>query len=780
MKPRPPYRAATVVGFAVLLGYVFSLAPSVTFWDAGEFIGAMKTLGIPHPPGTPLFVMLGHVWGNLIPVGEFAWRTNLMSATFSAAGAAFWFLVLHEILVAVAGEEDANRVWRIAGAAAGAIIAAFTFTNWQNSNETEVYAVAGFIIALCSWLCLRWRSARGTDREPKILLLIAYLLGVSIANHLLALLAGPAVILFLMSVLRHDPAADPLQRRREWGYAAVFAGLWALLLGAGLGSPTLILLGGLAFVGALVVAVPAGALPFAIVALLVAAVGVTPYLFLYIRSGQHPMLNEAAPSTWSSLLAMVRREQYGIRTPFDDPTQYHGPENPGRNLTLIGLQLANYFQYFDWQWAKSWATTVADFPLRTLITLVAGFLGLQGLFVHRRADRSSWWLLFGMFLVTGLGLVAYMNFKPGYSLAWKLYPDQEQHEVRERDYFFVISFVIWALWIGVGLTQLGRALAARLSDKARAAALGVLALALVPPILNFKEADRGHGPDARLPGDFAYDLLNSVPPYGILFTYGDNDTFPLWWAQEVEGIRPDVAVVCIALARTEWYMAQMRTWPVRPFDEARAPAYWRGRNPQPPTRPLHTMTNDDIARAVPQLLPRDAEIAIGPYRTTLKANSPLYPEDFLKIRVLQQNFGHRPIVWGLTAAGQYYGLDPIIVQRGLGLNAETGPIDSTQMNRELGQMFRAAVDLKATEKLAYEVYRYGHLLDADHGELETTARGIAATLAVPFTQLASDAEARQDFLAMVKHLERAARLWSNPSVVQGLAEARKRLPTNRK
>src|SRR6185295_8346370 len=180
---------------------------------------------------------------------------------------------------AVAGEEDDNRAWRIGGAAAGAIIAAFSFTNWQNSNETEVYAVAGFIIAFCSWLCLRWRAARGTEREPKILLLIAYLLGVSIANHLLALLAGPAVILFLVSVLRHDPAADPLQRRREWGYAAVFAGLWALLLGAGLGSPTLILLGGLAFAGALVVAVPSGALPFAIVALLVAAVGVTPYLF---------------------------------------------------------------------------------------------------------------------------------------------------------------------------------------------------------------------------------------------------------------------------------------------------------------------------------------------------------------------------------------------------------------------------------------------------------------------------------------------------------------------
>ena len=192
------------------------------------------------------------------------------------------------------------------------------------------------------------------------------------------------------------------------------------------------------------------------------------------------------------------------------------------------------------------------------------------------------------------------------------------------------------------------------------------------------------------------------------------------------------------------------------------------------------MTDQEIAAAVPQLLGRDAQLAIGPYRTTLKANSALYPEDFLKIRVLQQNYGRRPIVWGLTASGQYYGLDPAIVQRGLGLTAESGAVDTTAANRGLGQMFRAAVDVESTRRLAYEVYRYAALLDADHGELESTSRGIAATLAVPFTQLATEAESREDFASMVKHLERAARLWSNPSVVQGLAEARKRIPTNSK
>ena len=122
--------------------------------------------------------------------------------------------------------------------------------------------------------------------------------------------------------------------------------------------------------------------------------------------------------------------------------------------------------------------------------------------------------------------------------------------------------------------------------------MALFLVALIPPALNWREASRSSGADRTLAADLAYNLLNTTPPYGILFTYGDNDTFPLWWAQEVAGIRQDVTVVCLALAQTDWYMRQLRDNPIRDFDEAAAPAVWQGLHPVKPTWALHSMTDD--------------------------------------------------------------------------------------------------------------------------------------------------------------------------------------------
>jgi hypothetical protein len=547
-----------------------------------------------------------------------------------------------------------------------------------------------------------------------------------------------------------------------------------------------------AFLAALVYVGTTGELAFGLLLLGVALIGVTPYLYLFLRSGQNPMLNEAAPATWDALLAVIRREQYEMRTPWDDPTVRHGPGNPGRSLTIIGLQLVNYLQYFDWQWAKSVPGGISlpggQLPFRTFFTLAFLGLGLKGMAAQWRADRSGSWLLGTLWLTTGLGLVAYMNFKPGFSVGYDRFPGGDDHEVRERDYFFVVSFVVWSLWAGLGLLTLVRDWLGRLAARPagdssarpparpsafRLAPLALFLFALVPFALNFRQADRRNGPDARLAGDFAYDLLNSVPPYGILFTFGDNDTFPLWWAQEVEGIRRDVTVICLALAETDWYMRQLRDNPIRPFEEDKAPAIWKGLRPIAPTWPLHTMTDQEIQRAVPQIIEKTVPVPIGPYQTKIDSNTVLYGKDFLSLRVIQQNFGRRPLAWGLTAAGSTYGLDRFVLQRGLAIMLEPVPVDSANPAYDYRRLMGAPLDASVTERLMTETYRYAELLARPKRPLENTASGIASTLGLPFTQLAFAVEARGDTARMLAYLERAAKLSSNPAVMAALEQLRK-------
>ncbi len=662
------------------------------------------------------------------------------------------------------------------GAAAAAIIGAFAFTNWQNSNETEVYAVGTFMIAASCWLALRWRASRGTRRAPIYLLLIVYLQGLSVANHLLALLVGPAVIGFIFFTLRSAPAPDALERRHEWAKLAAMAGIWALLIGTGLGNAQLLLLGALCFAVAAIFAVTAGAGGFAAIALLLAVVGVSPYLFLYVRSAQHPMVNEAAPATWEALLAVIRRAQYPPRGPLDDPTVAHGAGNPGRSLTIIWLQIQNYFLYWLWQFGKSSVLAV-----QALVFAAFFGLGVRGSLAQRKLDRGAWWLLLLLWLVTGIGLVAYMNFKPGFSLGYAkdLFPDPNNHEVRERDYFFVVSFVVWGLWAGIGLWTLVAGAARRQGGKAGGVPLAaaLFLLALVPPVLNWREASRSAGADRTLAADLAYNLLNSVPPYGILFTYGDNDTFPLWWAQEVAGIRRDVTVVCLALAQTDWYMRQLRDNPVRDFDEAAAPAVWQGLNPVKPTWPLHTMTDAEVASAStsPILIDSTMTLPVGPVVATLKAQTVLYPNDIVSLRIIQQNVGRRAVVWSLTTGDNYEGLRAYVVQQAMGFRLNSVLPDSTQPGISLGGIGNVAVDMPLTQRLAWETYRYGYLLTGTTDRLESTAASMASSLSIPFTILAYHADAVGDTAAVVKNLERAEQIAPNEAIRSALAAYRSHL-----
>ena len=170
-------------------------------------------------------------------------------------------------------------------------------------------------------------------------------------------------------------------------------------------------------------------------------------------------------------------------------------------------------------------------------------LGLLGMFFHFKRNKPDAWVVLSFFLLTGLAIVIYLN--------------QYPYQPRERDYAYTGSFYAFAIWIGFGVLFLYDLLSKKAATMG--IALGSTALSLVVPGIMAKEGWNDHDRSLRtLSRDVAIDYLQSCAPNAVLFTNGDNDTFPLWYAQEVEGIRTDVRVINLSLLQTDWYIKQMR------------------------------------------------------------------------------------------------------------------------------------------------------------------------------------------------------------------------------
>jgi len=738
---------------------VITLAPTVTLWDAGEFITAAKVLGVPHPPGTPLFVLVGHLWGAVMPIGSYAWRLNLMSACFSAAGAGCLFLVAHRLL------QDEAPWLRLGGAAAAAILSAFTFTGWQNSNETEVYTFATFSIAAICWLCLRWRDVRATARAPHILLLIIYIAALSVGNHLLALLAGPAVSLFMLHTLRTLPAAEPADRQMEWAEWGAVTALWFMLVAVGLGSTTLLILGGVALAAAAAWCLVTGSRAFPLVAIGIAAVGVSIYGFLYIRAGLHPVLNEADPETWKNLVAVIRREQFGSRGLLDNPMFFPGPDNPGRTLAMFGQQLLSYFNYYSWQWARALPPVVM-----VTVALIFATLGSLGFWFISRRDRGITWLLGVLWLVTGIGLVVYMNFKAGFSIFWNLYPSMDQHEVRERDYFFVVSFQVWGMFAAFGLVGLLRMVSRPVVLRVGAAAAALIVV--LPFAANFQAATR-RGADAMVARDFAFNLVQSVEPYGVLFTYGDNDTFPVWYLQEVEGVRQDVTLINLSLANLDWYLSQLASRQTRPFDPARAPAMYRTLvPPKPPDGPVLRLTPQEIEGLQPVRMSDAGMFRAGNFELPVRKGQILRTNDQVILYTIAQYLpAARPVTFGVSSGrGSWLGLDPHLAFQGLVFKVV--PRADT-VHRFLRGVQGTMVDSTRTRVLVDSVFLFGKLFAPDSLELEPAAQQVATSFSAAWLELGNAAVARGDQPRALYYLRRSYHL--NPS--KSLAAVLRRIET---
>jgi MFS family permease len=193
-------------------------------------------------------------------------------------------------------------------------------------------------------------------------------------------------------------------------------------------------------------------------------------------------------------------------------------------------------------------------PSRNVYYLLPFLLGVAGLVWHLNRDRKNWFNIFLLFIMTGLAIVIYLN--------------QSPNQPRERDYAYTGSFYFFSVWIGLGVMWLYELLSGKLGEKVAAPLAGAVCFAAVPLIMGTQNWDDHDRSGRYLARDVAANYLNSCAPGAILFTNGDNDTFPLWYAQEVEGIRRDVRVANLMLLNTDWYIDQMKR---RTYESAALP-----------------------------------------------------------------------------------------------------------------------------------------------------------------------------------------------------------------
>jgi hypothetical protein len=624
--PQPSYGIAAGVTLLVLALYAITLAPTTAMWDASEYITAAYIMGIPHPPGNPLFILLGRV-ASLVPVSNVAARINFLAAMCSALSAGIWFLIAERVLT----HWSALKWTRVVAAVVAAILAATAFTVWNQSVVNEkVYTVSLAFFAVVSWLTVRWCDDPDGRVADRLLVVIAYLIALGYTNHPAGFLVGPAVI---AAVLARRPRT--LLR-------------WRLML---------------SLVGAL-------------------ALGMTPFAVEPIRAAWHPALNEGETTGCA--------ERIGFSCTFSSTTakrlmdhvnrvQYGKPDLSVRQAPF-SAQVGMWWLYFKWQWLRDAHGDAQN--MQRVLAVVFLALGVIGGVTHWKEDRASFWFFGPLVVTVTAALIYYMNFKYGASQAPGL--TDVAREVRDRDYFYLWSYSTWSVWAAIGLATAWRALASAMTgpeSRRWLVASPVLALGLVPLLGNWSEASRAGETTAR---DWAHDLLNSVEPYGVLVTLGDNDTFPLWYAQEVEGIRPDVTVAVTSLLNTDWFPRGLRMRVQPTYDAAKGPAVYRTQSWPKPNTPVFSLTNAELD-AVPEYIDvRTPQLfQHGGIRAVVDPRKLEYGVptrgDLMVLQLIKDNVGVRPIYIARTSGNyvQAMGLSSYALQQGLAVKIMPSPVTAS-------------------------------------------------------------------------------------------------------
>jgi heme exporter protein D len=458
---------------------------------------------------------------------------NLLSAlaTATAGGVTAWLFARPR----GQGDADATTDARAWGAVAAALAAGLMASAWSNATETEVYAIA-LLHAVLLLACADRAGEEEGRAGTRWTALTAYLILLAPAVHLSVLVTAPAAI---MLAARDDAGRWRVAR------AVALIGVVVVAAGVGRGAWPLVAIGALLVIGSALGQAKRSGMARVATFVALAVVASSAVLIMLVRARHDPALNQGDPSTLPALADVVARRQYDVAGLW-----------PRR--APVWLQLANVMQYVDWQAALGWGRGVFTTPARVAATVVFVLLGGVGARALRRRSRRLGDATLMLLLCGTLGVAVYLNLRAGASLGWGILPVSAPHEARERDYFFVYGFWAWGCLAGCGALAFVRA--------KRWPAWSAVGVALLPLVGNWSVMNRRE-PERDAARRVAHAILESAPRNAVLFLAGDNDSYPLWYAQEVEGLRRDVFPVTMPLLSAEWYDDQVarRTrlrWPV--------------------------------------------------------------------------------------------------------------------------------------------------------------------------------------------------------------------------
>jgi hypothetical protein len=657
--------------------YLLTVEPTVSFWDCGEFILSAFRLQVGHPPGAPLFLMVGRI-ATLFAGGDTskaALMINILSAICSAFAIMFLFWTITHLVRRVFTrniELESKHIPAIIGSGLlGAMAYTFSDTFWFSAVEGELYAVSSLVTGLVFWGMLKWEEEADEPTSGRWIILIAYIMGLGLGIHRLNLLILP-VLVFVFYFKKYEVTLKGVIKTL---LLSVFL-LWLMVFVLMPGVPKVAEWFELFFVNVLGLPYNTGLLVF--IAVLIAGlimgiryslkskrvilnyimtcftvilIGYSSYAMIMIRSSAKPPMNQNNPSDVFSLSYYINMQQYGSSPKFYGPyysapvtdvknviagynkvegkyKPYYRPEYgynkefetvfprmysieadhqpeyeywgriKGRKYTVssgsgretvvcptFGENLRfflryqtgfMYLRYFMWNFAGrqndiqgngnimygNWISGIkfidkarlgdlenlpADLksnPGNNKYYFLPLLIGIAGIFWQYKRDRNGFWPVLAFFLMTGLAIIIYLN----------QYPNQP----RERDYAYAGSFYAFTIWIGMGYMLLYELLQKLVNHKISAIITLVILLAACPVILateNWDDHDRSGRYTAR---DIGANYLKSCAPNSILFTYGDNDSFPVWYVQDVEEVRTDVRVANLSYIQAGWYIDMIR------------------------------------------------------------------------------------------------------------------------------------------------------------------------------------------------------------------------------